>query len=315
MWPLTENAADTIDEGPTEGCFASLSAGGDVLEYSSYLGGQDVDQINDVVIDELGHLYIAGTVDGMFPCVTANALFPDTGLYGENGFIVQFGIESSLITYGSYIPGGSRDIQLMPVSPNRLWVSGLALMPSLPVTDGSFQQHLGNVFDGTTGDGFFMAWDFDANVLLYSSYLGAEGNDACGTLAYSSESGLLFISGVTSSINFPVSTDAYDTVIVDSVSMYDAFIAVIDTGANDIRATYVGGSGFESAHQGLYADSFAVTLVGSTFSTDFPTTPDAIDSILNDDGQMTIFIPDYVVCRLNRGVMSLVHSAYVVGRQ
>jgi len=195
-WPLTDDALDLIAEGSREGCFARLTPGGDSLEYSSCLGGDGSELLDDLELDQFGSVFITGRVNGTFP-ITANALFPDTGEFGENGFLAQFNPSSSGLDYSSFIPGGSRGIKLQVTSPGRLWICGNALMPNLPVTGNAFQSTMGNEFDGVTGDGFFMLWDLQENALAYCSYFGGGGSDYCRTAFYSTESQLLYITGST----------------------------------------------------------------------------------------------------------------------
>ncbi len=313
MWPLTENAIDTIADGGVEACFARISAAGDVLEYSSYLGGESIEQIYAIQTDENNNLYLTGITAGSFP-ITSTALFPDTSIIGVDGFLTVFDFSSESLFYSTYIPGDAGGVALSITSPGTLWLVGVTRSGILPVTPNAYQTELGNEEDGVTADAYFMAWDLNSNSLLYSSYLGAEGSESCSEVIYAEDAGILYLSGGTSSLNFPVSADAFDT-LVEGNSPYDEYIAAIDTATNEIVATYIGGGGYESSYAGLYVDSASVTLVGSTFSNDFPTTAGAIDSIFNDNGLVNPSIPDYYVCRLNRGLTDLVYSTYLGGSQ
>ena len=113
--------------------------------------------------------------------------------------------------------------------------------------------------------------------LVYSTFVGGSTYEVGYGLAVDA-SGNAYVTGITSSPDFPVTPGAFDT----SYSGIDAFVAKLNpTGTALAYATFLGGS---SAEQGL---AIAVDLAGNvyvagmTWSTDFPTTPGAPDSSFN----------------------------------
>ncbi|HEU5239565.1 MAG TPA: SBBP repeat-containing protein, partial [Pyrinomonadaceae bacterium] len=141
--------------------------------------------------------------------------------------------------------------------------------------------------------------------LVYSSYLGGGSDDAGSSIALDNN-GNLFVTGVTSSTNFPTHGPAYP----NNKGLSDIFVTKIDgaTG-NIIYSTYVGGSGMDRA-DGLAVDingnAYVVGRVGDT-STDFPTTAGALAATYRG-GDF-----DGVVFKLNAAGDGLVYSTFLGG--
>src|SRR5207248_10058305 len=81
--------------------------------------------------------------------------------------------------------------------------------------------------------------------------------------------GFVYVSGYTSSLNFPVSLNALQSKFTGGY--YDAFIAKLDIGKSRFEyATYFGGSGSDVA-RGIAVDSNgSAYITGSTDSADLP---------------------------------------------
>ena len=159
--------------------------------------------------------------------------------------------------------------------------------------------------DGTVG---FTIGDYDHTntlvidpVVAYSSYLG--GSDDEGIFGIQRDAaGCIYLSGETSSLNFPTKTPFQGQMAGE----YDAFVSKFDqTGTHLIYSTYLGGSGYDHA-VGLAIDQNGETyLAGLTTSTDFPV-KNALQKVLK--GQQNAF-----VTHLTRTGSELVFSTYLGG--
>jgi hypothetical protein len=104
-------------------------------------------------------------------------------------------------------------------------------------------------------------------VLSYSSYLGGTSEERLHGVAVDAL-GHMIVVGETYSADFPTMNAAQSNMS----GLGDAFIAKIDqSGASLVYATYVGGSHHDSAAAVDADQSGAAYVVGSTFSSDFPT--------------------------------------------
>jgi PKD repeat protein len=95
------------------------------------------------------------------------------------------------------------------------------------------------------------------------------------------ETGAAYLTGETTSTNFPTTTLAYDTSLTGGA---DAFVAQLSAdGSQLLYGSYLGG---DSTDRGNAISGFAngeVFVTGTTVSTDFPVTPGAYDTLPNGD--------------------------------
>jgi|GEM_PF-3301222 len=122
--------------------------------------------------------------------------------------------------------------------------------------------------------------------LLYSTYLGGPGHlDSSRELA-ADGAGHAYATGLAYP-GFPSTPGVFDPA-VDGVYT-DVFIVKVNpTGSGLVFATFVGGSDFDGSH-GISLDGAGnVFVVGTTSSTDFPTTPSAFDSIMTDESDVFV---------------------------
>jgi hypothetical protein len=122
-------------------------------------------------------------------------------------------------------------------------------------------------------DGFLAKLSATGASILFSTYVGGSGGtpgapEQVNTLALSS-SGTVFVAGVTSSVNFPVTSGVLQPVFAGGLT--DAFVARYDSTAGSLqRSTYFGGSG-DDAVNGMVLDYFGyIYITGYTTSSDFP---------------------------------------------
>lgn len=138
-------------------------------------------------------------------------------------------------------------------------------------------------------------------LLLYSTYLGGSG-DEIGYDVVVDGSGNTFITGSTSSANFPVLAGV-DT---SSNGGNDVFVTKLNAaGSALIYSTYLGGGG-EDFGQSIALDGAGnVFLTGYTQSTDFPMTVGALDTTHpNVDS-------DAFIAKLNSSGSALVYSTFL----
>src|SRR2546425_1545635 len=107
-------------------------------------------------------------------------------------------------------------------------------------------------------------------VLSYSSYLGGSGGDEGWGIAVDTL-GNAYVTGSTSSTNFPTNLGAFQTALAGGS---DAFVTKLDaTGSALLYSTYLGGSGGDGGMFRIAVDSLGNAYVaGHTASTDFPVT-------------------------------------------
>jgi hypothetical protein len=142
-------------------------------------------------------------------------------------------------------------------------------------------------------------------VLVYSTYLGGSGTDY-GTAITVDASGAAYITGYTSSSNFPTTSGVlYPTTTRGD---YDAFITKLNVGGSAlVFSTYLGGAGADYG-EGIALDANgAVYVTGNTASSDFPVTAGAFQMSFGGGAY------DAFVTKLSGAGNALLYSTYLGG--
>jgi len=113
-------------------------------------------------------------------------------------------------------------------------------------------------------------------ILSYSTYLGG-GQDDLGNAITVDASGSVYVTGGTTSSNFPVTSGVVQTTYGGADGGYqsvngDIFVTKLSPdGSSLVWSTYIGGSGDDNAYS-IVADGTGVYLTGGTNSGDYPVT-------------------------------------------
>jgi len=139
--------------------------------------------------------------------------------------------------------------------------------------------------------------------LVYSTFIGGSYSETGFDIATDSN-GYAYVSGETDSPDFPAKPGSYDTILN---SGEDAFVVKLSsTGSTLTYATFLGGTAGEEGYS-ISVDSTGNAFVsGSTYSSDFPTTPGAVDTVYGGD-------LDVYVTKLNPAGNALIYSTYLGG--
>jgi aldose sugar dehydrogenase len=270
-FPTTGNGYQTNRGGDTDAYLAKINAAGSALLYSTYLGGSGTDRGSGVAIDGNGNAYLAGFAGSAdFP--TENAFQNDFG-GGFDAFVAQIdtkqsGLDSLVLC--SYLGGIGDDkaygIAIDSTATN-IYVAGQTSSNNFPLLNPA-QPGFGGSFDA------FVAKITTAGVKVYASYIGGSGDDR-GTGVAVNQAGAAYVTGFTSSANFPIASALQSTKGGGS----DAFLTKLDAaGSSFLYSTYLGGTGNESSVSTVTStnpiclDSTSnVYLTGYTASPNFPT--------------------------------------------
>ena len=220
-YPTTAGAWDETFNGEFDAFVTRLNSSGTNLSYSTFIGGDNEDRSNDLVLHNDGRVTLTGS--SLCPCTIS---FPSTaGAYDptHNGnydaFVAQLNNAGSSLDFSTFLGGTNEDrgLGLALASGGRILVTGRTESPApgFPIT--------GDAFDGTLGgprDGFVTMLDAAATTLLYSSFLGGINEDE-GSGVLVGPGGTLILSGSTRSADFPVTPGAYNTTLNGD---YDIFI-------------------------------------------------------------------------------------------
>jgi len=280
-----------------------------VLAYSTYLGGANAEYVYGIAIDGNGHVYVTGdTYSTDFP--TLNQYQADPG--SADGFVVKLDPSqsgASSLLYSTYLGGGNYDYcnGIAVDGSGHAYVTGRTGSTDFP----TLNQYQADPGDGAD-DAFVVKLDpaqSGASSLLYSTYLGGGSYDYSHGIAVDG-SGYAYVTGYTASTDFPT-LNQYQTDPGDGTE--DVFVTKLDpakSGASSLLySTYLGGGSWEYGLGIAVDNSGKAYVVGTTYSTDFPT----LNQYQADPGDGSY---DAFVTKLDpaqSGASSLLYSTYLGG--
>ena len=256
-----------------------LNAEGSGLIFSTYLGGNGINQGNAIVLDPSDNVFVTGYTESLtFPTTPGAFQTSCTCSVRFVAFVTELNPNASALVYSTYLGGTGGDVgyALALDSAEDVYVTGYTHSTNFPTTAGAFQTAL----NADTG-AFVTKLNPTGSGLIYSTYLGGTTTlttqcEACATNIAVDSSGNAYVCGLTAESNFPTTAGAYQTTFLGPTNAHDAFLTKLNsTGTGLVYSTYLGGSG-DSGATGIALDtSNNVWLKGNTKSAVFPVTTGA----------------------------------------
>jgi len=270
---IDPNATNTIYAGTSAGMYKSVNGGNTWTAADSGISDRNV---NAVAVDPRtpGTVFAGTASAGLFRSTDGGASWVAV----NNGFSLTGAVSVTALTVDAaastvYAAAGvSNAFQIYKSSSGTSWIStnfAATRVNALAVDrSGSTPTVLAATAGGS--DAFLVKWNASGS-LVYASYLGGARDDTASGLAIDSAGGV-FVAGTTGSTNFPLRNPLQPVFRGGTGAVTDAFAARFDpSGLQLTFATYIGGSGDDSA-RGIAVDgSNAAYVAGVTSSADFPT--------------------------------------------
>ena len=273
-----------------------LNANGTALIYSTYLGGTDYDDPRGIAIDSAGNAYVTGETASIdFP--TTAGSFQPTHHGDYDIFVTKLNASGAALVYSTFVGGTLVDDgeRIAVDGSNQAVVMGFSRSPDFPTTAGAYDTSPNGAFDVT-----LTKLNAAGNGLVFSTMVGGSDFDSGGGLALDT-AGNVYVSGGTSSLDFPTTAGAYDT----TPSGSDAFVAKFDsTGARLLWSTLIPSSGAA----GVAPDAAGnVWLTGTASSAAFPVTADAVQPTFKG-------VADAFIAKVSADGAALVYSTFLGGQ-
>ncbi len=284
------------------------------------------DQANAIAVDGAGNAYVTGLAHSPdFPVTngafqTRNKAATTSGtvsqIPGYNAFVTKISNDGTAFVFSTYLGGsgltvpyggfgnemifGDEANAIALDGTGNVYVAGSAYSADFPVTTGVYQTKL-SASQPLTSPLNFAKLGFNAFVtklnpagsnLIYSTFVGGSGSDSAHGIGID-PFGNAYIAGTTSSLDYPVSSAALQSVNKAAVTNNagNAFVSQLNpSGAALVYSTFLGGSGLAaSGGQAMGDAAYAVSVTGAgnvyvagaARSADFPVTQGAFQTINN----------------------------------
>ena len=248
-FPVTQGAVQGAREASNQqaGFVSKLNASGSALVYSTYLGGEALDNLTSIALDSMGDAYATGnTTSPDFPIISG-AFQSKIGIssfnYPQmNAFVTELNGSGTALVYSTFLGGGisfgaladegDQATGIAVDGQGLVYLTGMACTGDFPVTAGAFEpQNLDGELDGEC-TAFLTKMNPTPNTpLLYSTFFGGTGNGDASDFFYGEEanglaidpSGNVYLAGYTRSVDFPTTAGVVETAFTGPSE--EAFVA------------------------------------------------------------------------------------------
>ncbi len=286
------NFAGGTGSAGTDIAITKYDTSGTVAIFATYLGGSKDELPHSMIVNSANELFLFGTSGSADYPITTNAY--QTNFNGGPSFVPSgIGISypagcdliiSRLSTNGgnllaSTFVGGSENDGLNIANKlkfnyadeirgeididknNNIYLATCTRSADFPIVGGVFQPILDSLQEGVV-----IKMDNQLSNIIWSSFLGGRGVDAIYSLALD-DSDNIYVTGGTTSDNFPTSTNGLHPNYLDSLRA-DAFVSYISKDGSQIfSSTYFGSDQYDQAYFVELDGAQNVYLFGQTKAT------------------------------------------------
>ncbi len=287
---ISPNAYQQTQDGSNDCYLIHLSNTGNQIIYGTYLDGSTLSEGKSLVVDNIGSISVTGTTYSTDFPVTTGAF--DTTYNGSNNgdcYITKLGPDSSSLIFSTFLGGSGFDWgnKIVNNSDSTFTIQGFTSSVNFPTTPGSFD----TTFNGDIwGDNFIAKLNAAGSHLIVSTFLGGSGSEGGSMIANDQNS--FIIAGGTSSVDYPTTAGCFDSTYHGGE--FDCYVTWMNNScSNIVYSSLFGGSSYDAVRGLIDLGNSECCLVGTTNSSDFPTTNNAIDT--TSRGSYDVFITRFLL--------------------
>lgn len=277
-FPILNGLDDTLT-GFRDAFVMQLSTLDGAILYSTFLGGEYVDQGGGIALNDTDEIYLAGLTESRdFPTVDPIQDELNSPPYAfSDAFVTKISADGSAILYSTFL-GGSRDDGAVSIgldASDNIYISGDTDSTDMPTK---------NPIQGTnegSQDTFVAQISADGSTLDYATYLGGDEWDRTARMVVD-DAGQVYLTGSTRSIDFPTTVGAFQEDFVGGIldcelpfigrfNCDDAFLSKLVAGGTSlVYSTYLGGTDVDESRDLAVDGDGNAYVVGYSVSPDFP---------------------------------------------
>ncbi len=195
-----------------------IAAAGDSedLNYSTYIGGNDTDFGESIVVDTEGNVYITGyTRSSNFN--TTTGAFDETYNGGMTDlFICKLSADGSTLIYSTFIGGGNSDWgeSIAIGEDGSAYITRYTTSSDFNTTTGAFDENKNGFYDVIV-----CKLSADGSTLIYSTFIGGSSHDYGYSIAVDT-GGSAYITGYTESSDFNTTSGSYDEILYGTSDVF-----------------------------------------------------------------------------------------------
>ncbi len=243
----------------------------DPLLASTFIGGSGDDTGHSIALDSQGNVYVTGE--------TSSASFPanvyDTSYNGGDWdvFVAKLSPDLTTLQACTFLGGSNKDVaySLAIDATDSIYITGTTASPDYPVNVNSYDTSFNNNTNNSFTDIFVSKLSSDLSTLVASTFIGGVNSEEGRALRILS--GDIFVTGFSSSPDFPTTTGAYATTLHGTSASDDIIVLKMPSDLSTVTAsTFLGGSNDDSGRSLAFDSDDNVFVTGGTSSDDFPST-------------------------------------------
>lgn len=258
-FPVSSGAYKTSNIAGTFDCFVTAFNPNGQLVWSTYFGGSGADLAFDIVNDASGNLFFGGTTTSAdLPLISGKW---QSNIGGALDAFVCKMTPSGFPSWSTYHGGnGTEDMHAIILDGTSPVMAGGTFSNNIPLTANAIQN-----FNAGSMEIYILKLDSSGNG-IFSTYFGGNGTDDAYGIGCDS-GGNMFFAGNTNSLNFPITTNAWQT---SPGGLNEVYVAKINSAYNLSWCSYFSGNGNESINTLRLNFKGDVFIGGQTGSTNLP---------------------------------------------
>ncbi len=256
-FPVSGGFQGTFGGGDLDAFVMKIMGASGQAAYATFLGGSKADFARGIAVDASRHAYVTGKTSSLdFPL--ANAIQSTYGGGDADAFVAKLSPQGDALSYATFLGGGGSDVGYA------ITLDGSGNAYATGRTSGNFPTVKGiqSTYRGGSSDGFVTRINATGDRIDYSTYLGGGAADI-GYSIVAGTVGNVYVTGKTSSVDFPVTPNAFMTSDPNNPRGSDAFVAKLNAllanfSANRNIGTFPLSVQFTDASEGAFSNWFWV---------------------------------------------------------